>query len=249
MKKLFSMVLFLLIASAAHAQTHTVERVIDGNTIRLADGQEAHLIGLDISKVGYEATEHVRRWIEGKEVRLEFDAEEKNEEGRLQVYVFKRIEVEVDLAKAGKDLNRVIFPVDDEGSYEFFLNAVVISNGYAKVLESELNKKYSELFEELYTEAKKEKRGFWKRGHLRNIAQCAKAGGMLRNIKECDNSDSDWCIVSDTQQCYAHQVRNGKCSVGEYSEEMDAIVGITPRVLCDEEEAGDKEEEDGDEDK
>ncbi len=48
----------------------------------------------------------------------------------------------IDLVKAGKDLNRVIFPVDDEGSYEFFLNAVVISNGYAKVLESELNKKY-----------------------------------------------------------------------------------------------------------
>ena len=230
------MMLFLLIAFSAQAEVYIVERVVDGSTLLFTNGEEAHLIGIDVSKIGYEATEYVRKWVEEKEVRLEFDTQKKNEQGQLQVYVFKQIEVEIDLDRVGKDLNRVIFPIDDQGNYEFFLNAVVLSNGYAKPYNSAPNEKYAKLFEELYKEAKKEKRGFWKSGHLRNITECTKAGGMLKNIKECDGSDSDWCFISKTEQCYAHQVRSGKCSVGEYSQEFDAIIGITPRVLCDSEE-------------
>lgn len=67
----------------------------------------------------------------------------------------------------------------------------------------------------------------------KDVSECAKAGGKLITIKECDGSESLWCVISEREQCYADQVENGKCTVGEYSEELKGIVGVTPRVLCD----------------
>ena len=234
MKKLLTILIFLLIASSASAKTYyTVELVIDGRTVQFTDGKIVRLIGVDAEKVGYEATEHLRAWVEGKDVHLVFDEATRDEDGRMLAYMFKRIEVKIDLKKVGKDLNRVVIPIEDEDYYEVFVNAAMIGNGYARARKNASNEKYAVLFQELYEEAKELKRGFWKDGHLRSIAQCAKAGGMLKNIKECDGSDSDWCIISETEQCYGHQVSNGKCVAGEYSEDRDAITGITPRVVCD----------------
>ncbi|MFH0762685.1 MAG: hypothetical protein V1925_02215 [Candidatus Omnitrophota bacterium] len=64
-------------------------------------------------------------------------------------------------------------------------------------------------------------------------SECEKAGGQLTKTQECDGLESDWCVISERQQCYADQVQDGKCTVGEYSEELQAIIGITPRVICD----------------
>ena len=57
----------------------------------------------------------------------------------------------------------------------------------------------------------------------KDVSECEKAGGKLTKIKECDNSESDWCIISEKEECYADQVKDGKCTV----------VNISPRVLCD----------------
>lgn len=234
MKKILSILVFLLIASWAHAETtYTVDLVIDGRTVQFASGKIARLIGVDAARVGYEATEYLRAWVEGKDVRLAFDEATRDEDGRMLVYMFKRIEVKVDLKKVGKDLNRVVLPTDDEGQYDVFVNAVMIGNGYARARKNAPNEEYAVLFQELYEEAKELKRGFWKDRHLRNITACARAGGLLKNIKECDGSDSDWCIISEREQCYASQIGNGRCTAGYYSEEHDAISGITPRVICD----------------
>ncbi|MFH1458507.1 MAG: hypothetical protein ABIG31_04995 [Candidatus Omnitrophota bacterium] len=65
------------------------------------------------------------------------------------------------------------------------------------------------------------------------LSECEKAGGQLTKIKECDDSESDWCVISEREQCYADQVKDGRCTKGEYSEELGGIVGIAPRVLCD----------------
>ncbi len=56
-----------------------------------------------------------------------------------------------------------------------------------------------------------------------DLSECEKAGGKITRIKECDNSESDWCIISEKEGCYADQVKNGRC----------AVVNISPRVLCD----------------
>jgi len=112
MKKLLTTISILLIATAAHAQTYTVERVIDGNTLKLTNGERVRLIGIDapesrdndkarrdskrtgqdletITKMGQEATEFVKGLIKpGQEVRLEFDVQERDKYGRLLAYVY-----------------------------------------------------------------------------------------------------------------------------------------------------------------
>ncbi|MFC1510049.1 hypothetical protein ACFL49_00095 [Candidatus Omnitrophota bacterium] len=65
------------------------------------------------------------------------------------------------------------------------------------------------------------------------LSACEKAGGTIKIIKECDGSESDWCDISEKEQCYADQVEEGGCTVGEYSEELGGITGISPRVFCD----------------
>ena len=65
------------------------------------------------------------------------------------------------------------------------------------------------------------------------VVECTKAGGTVFKLKECDGSISKWCKISEKEQCYADQVRDGQCSVGRYDEAIGAIVGVTPRVLCD----------------
>ena len=82
MKKGLFVILLLCAASAVRAQTFTVERVIDGSTIRFANGDVARLIGIDTKRVGYEAKEHLRGWLEGKSIRYESDEQKRdNDDG------------------------------------------------------------------------------------------------------------------------------------------------------------------------
>jgi len=69
-------------------------------------------------------------------------------------------------------------------------------------------------------------------------SECEKSGGRIEPKPECDGSSSQWCLISDREQCYADQVKDGKCTVGTYDESAGGIVGITPKVLCDNPEAG-----------
>ena len=57
--------------------------------------------------------------------------------------------------------------------------------------------------------------------------ECKKAGGKIVMVKECDSSESAWCKISEKEQCYADQVKDGKCVV--------SMKKISPRVLCDKE--------------
>ena len=63
--------------------------------------------------------------------------------------------------------------------------------------------------------------------------ECLRSGGKTRTIKECDGSEGLWCDLSAREACYADQVVDGRCTAGQYSEELKGITGITPRVLCD----------------
>lgn len=104
--------LFLLITTLSFAETFTVERVIDRDTLKLTNGERVRLIGIDapesmpndkakrdsmrsgkdiesINKMGQEATEFVKSLgLEGREVRLEFDVHESAKNQRLLAYVY-----------------------------------------------------------------------------------------------------------------------------------------------------------------
>jgi len=188
MKKYIAALIILLIATASYASLKsvavylTVERVVDGDTIRFTNGERVSLIGIDtpesrdndrarreaertgqdvetINKMGQEATTFVRQLgIAGQEVRLVFDVQEKDKYRRLLAYVF----IPSCLPECPASFPDTYYFVKDMGEYwHIFLNATVIKAGYATPMTIPPNVKYADLFKELYKEAIKHKRGLW----------------------------------------------------------------------------------------
>ncbi len=75
-----------------------VQRVVDGDTLLLADGNRVRLLGVDtpetkhpelaVQPFGPEASEFTRQRVEGKQVRLQFDKEREDRHGRILAYVY-----------------------------------------------------------------------------------------------------------------------------------------------------------------
>jgi len=190
MKRLLTLSIVLLLTAPAFAQTYTVERVIDGDTLKLTNGERVRLIGIDtpeskpndkakrdsertgqdietINKMGKEATEFVKGLLkEGQEVRLEFDVQEKDKYGRLLAYVF---------IDTGIGINTILgyeTPINHHydyysGTFKHFINATIIKAGYASPMTIPPNVKYADLFQELYEEAREQGRGLWKKRGLK----------------------------------------------------------------------------------
>jgi micrococcal nuclease len=136
-----------------------VSRAIDGDTIKLSNGDHVRLIGIDtpesrhnsklerdskrsrkdvdsIIKMGKEASNFTRELVQGKKVRLEFDIEKRDRYGRLLAYVYL-----------------------EDGT---FVNARIIAEGYAQVMTIAPNVKFAETFLKLEREARRKGNGLWK---------------------------------------------------------------------------------------
>jgi len=128
-----------------------VRRAIDGDTIELTDGRLVRYLGIDAPEVrrraggtwvldpepmGLEATEANRRLVEGRRVRLEYDARSRDRFGRLLAYVY----------------------VGDT-----MANAELLRLGLARPLILPPNAKYEEHFRRLADEAQRQGRGMWGR--------------------------------------------------------------------------------------
>lgn len=76
----------------------TVERVVDGDTLKLTNKWRVRLIGIDTPETvkhdhpvepwGPEATAFTREFVKGGKVRLRFDRERKDDYGRVLAYVY-----------------------------------------------------------------------------------------------------------------------------------------------------------------
>ncbi|HEX2287876.1 MAG TPA: thermonuclease family protein [Gaiellaceae bacterium] len=84
-------------ASSPKSQTGTVSSVVDGDTIRLTDGQRVRLVQIDAPELhlrecnGGRARSELEKLVpRGRRVRLEFDArlDQVDEHGRQLAYVF-----------------------------------------------------------------------------------------------------------------------------------------------------------------
>lgn len=121
-----------------------VARVIDGDTIKLVNGERVRYIGIDTPELHHpkkpveylakEAKEFNQKLVGGKVVRLEFDVEKRDKYGRLLAYVY----------------------VDDT-----FVNAKLLEEGYAQILTIPPNVKYADEFLNLQGKAREENRGLW----------------------------------------------------------------------------------------
>lgn len=165
-KNIFPLVLIFLLfilsgcaQGAANYDSIRVTRVIDGDTIELANGEKVRLIGIDTPEIRYgpklerdgrntqkdykaiiatgkEASRFTKGLAHGKIVRLEFDVEKRDKYERLLAYVY---------LPDGK-----------------MLNAEIIKAGYGRIYTFPLNVKYVDMFKKLQKEAKENERGLWK---------------------------------------------------------------------------------------
>lgn len=135
-----------------------VKRVIDGDTLLLENNQRVRLIGVDtpeihlshklyrdahrskrdietIRKLGLMAKDFVKRLVDNKLVRLEYDVERQDRYGRILAYVYL-----------------------EDGT---FLNAEIIKEGFGQIMTVPPNVKYSKLFLRLQQDARRKNKGLW----------------------------------------------------------------------------------------
>lgn len=135
-----------------------VTRAVDGDTLKLENGERVRLIGMDtpemhesnklyrdashqhqdvgvIQALGRRAYQFTKGLVEGKNVSLEFDVERHDKYGRILAYVYLK-----------------------DGT---FVNAEIVKQGYASLMTIPPNVKYADLFQKLYKEAREKKRGLW----------------------------------------------------------------------------------------
>ena len=143
-----SLILIFCLSSLAFCEEWSrVKRVIDGDTIVLSDNQRVRYIGINTPETkhpskaaelfGREAYKFNKKLVEGKKVRLEFDAEKYDRYDRLLAYVYL-----------------------EDGT---FVNAEIIKQGYAYIYTVPPNVKYADLFLKLQQQAREKDRGLW--GH------------------------------------------------------------------------------------
>ena len=137
----------LTVLIAQSAITGTVERVVDGDTIKVWVGnalETVRYIGVDtpetvhpnrgVEPYGKAASEFNRGLVEGRQVRLEFDVEQRDRYGRLLAYVY----------------------VDT-----IFVNAELIRQGFAQLMTVPPNVKHVDQFISLQAIARGDNRGLW----------------------------------------------------------------------------------------
>jgi micrococcal nuclease len=150
MKQLITLTLvclfFFLFQQTSSADTwHRVKWVIDGDTVVLSDGQKVRYIGIDAPELahnghnaepyGDEAKRFNASLVDRKKVHLEFDKERNDQYQRLLAYIFLK-----------------------DGT---FVNAEILSNGYAYLLVHRPNIKYTSVMLQSQRAAMSAKKGIW----------------------------------------------------------------------------------------
>lgn len=136
-----------------------VARVVDGDTLKLSNGQKIRLIGVDTPEVHYSdkllrdaksshrdihaiqglgrrAAYFTKGLCLGKRVRLEYDVDAIDKYGRVLAYVYL-----------------------SDGT---FINAKILEEGYGKVMTIPPNVKYADYFLRLQKSARSNNKGLWK---------------------------------------------------------------------------------------
>ena len=139
--------LFAIFVCGALAEEFTVDKVIDGDTVILSNRERVRLIGVDTTEKSHplkpieffsqEATNFTRKLVEGKLVRLEYDAERRDKYNRLLAYLYLL-----------------------DGT---FVNAEIIKQGYGFAY-TKYPFKYTSIFTNYEKEARANKKGYWEYG-------------------------------------------------------------------------------------
>lgn len=119
-------------------EEYEVTEVIDGDTIRLANGEKVRLIGINTPETGQpyysEATDKLTELVDGKTVTLKKDKDSKDQYGRWLRYVY----------------------LDD-----IFINLEMVKGGYVLSYRFEPNVKYADELDDAEEEARNAGRVIW----------------------------------------------------------------------------------------
>jgi micrococcal nuclease len=128
----------------AYGKEYVVNKIINGDTIQLDTGEIVKYIGIEAPELNMkeggpeffarQASRQNQRLVLLKKVRLEFDKEKKDSEGRMLAYVFVK---------------------------NVFVNAELIKLGYAKTNIVPPNDKYKNMFLDYEKKAKQSEKGLW----------------------------------------------------------------------------------------
>ena len=187
MNKTILLIFFLFIASrfsyteVPQTESMTIERVMDGDTFRLSNGQKLKLAGVnapelhDTPKLPQEARRfHKEVWAfrslsdqaerlaqrlvreTNKEILVESSTQTVDEQGNLLGYIYMPVsKLDSETIVDGETVT------EQNGRYQVFLNAYLLRIGLAELTPSTLDPKYQDLFSRLELEAKKNKKGLW----------------------------------------------------------------------------------------
>ncbi len=168
-------------AGAPETEPVSIERVMDGDTFRLSNGQKLKLAGVKTAELhdtpklpqearrfnkeiwafrslGGQAENLAQHLVKGAQKQLLIDTGTQgvDEEGNLLGYVYIPIsKLESEMTADGETI------IEKDGGYQIFLNAYLLKIGLAELEPSSLDPKYKELFLKLNEEAKKNKKGLW----------------------------------------------------------------------------------------
>lgn len=131
-----------LIEEAQSYPTAKVERIVDGDTLVLTNGEKVRLIGIDTPEKGeeyyYEAGDYLGNLTLNKTLHLEKDISDTDKYGRSLYYLY----------------------TDD-----LFVNAEMVASGYARSYPYKPDTKHSFLFDCLQQQAKEQKLIIWSMGN------------------------------------------------------------------------------------
>lgn len=169
------------ISSEEYPTRGIAEEVIDGDTIRLANGEMVRYLGINAPEVrrrkgdsweyrpqllAEEAMQLNTKLVQDKEVKLEYDTEKKDMYGRLLAYVYTgSLMVNEEILKQGYALIDIVFP----------------------------NTKYAKSFTKKYLEAKNNNRGLWAAAKQEVISpqqaknfvdKCKTIEGFIKHIED-----------------------------------------------------------------
>jgi endonuclease YncB( thermonuclease family) len=128
-----------------------VERIIDGDTFVLEDGERVRIIGVDAPEAGEPAADRATTFlsglIEARPIYLEFDVGRRDRHGRLLAYVYVE-----DPSGAW---------VADDGKRFVQVNQALAAAGLADIMTVPPNVAYAETYLDATGEARDAGRGFW----------------------------------------------------------------------------------------
>lgn len=124
-------------------ESTTVTRVLDGDTVEIADGRRVRYTGINAPEKAKcffdQAKTENEQLVLNKKIRLEKDASNRDKYGRLLRYIY----------------------VLDQSGQEIFVNDFLVRQGFARVLSIPPDLKFESQFNAAADEAKFQQRGLW----------------------------------------------------------------------------------------